>query len=355
MFFVIFLQALTAFLVSHLSNNLTAKNLFDIKGYGRLTYNKPPPPPQVYFPTSADYAEDYYLRSLSNITVTLPAPGFLTHTDSTANTGTPFLRISSLPGLFNRILNGLVPVVSRILSTAAEILVAVLQALVAMGPPATAAYALREQRNRDRDNLKLKSVLSLLPFWMLAKMDDKQRKSISNLRAQLAVSEERLEYQTARSARQEERVKHRQEDLDAQQEDSLAKCAWYEVQIAEYKDKIQATIAEADERVNKAQEKFEGDLKTAREHIENLLSTIRSNSQELQMYRDRARAQRQAGPSGYPNHPPPMPFPHAPQFQQGQSPFAPGLTQNPGYPPNRTSGFLGNTLPPGWGRGAGAR
>ncbi|MCJ1264347.1 hypothetical protein MMC22_004218 [Lobaria immixta] len=330
MVFVIFLQALTAFLVSHLSNNLTANKLFDIKGYGRITYNKPPPPPQVYFPTSADYAEEYYLRSLYNITVTLPAPGFATDTDSTANTGTPFLGLSSLPGLFNRILHGLVPVVSRILSTAAEIIVAVLQALVAMGPPATAAYALHEQRNRDRDNLKLKG-LSL-----------QYRKKDWNTR-------QRGPHGKKKGSSTAKRI------FDAQQEDSLAKCARYEVQIAEYEEEIQATIAEADERVKKAQEKFDGDLKTAREHIENLMSTIRSNSQELQMYRDRARAQRQAGPSGYPNHPPPMPFPHAPQFQQGQSPFAPGLTQNPGYPPNRTSGFLGNTLPPGWGRGAGAR
>lgn len=206
--------------------------------------------------------------------------------------------------------------------------------------------------------------------------------TLENLRTQEKASEDAIHQLEVTVERQGDSIKRLEEDLNAQQEDSLAKFARYEIQIAGHKEKTQTTIAMADERFNKAQdmanerileleesldaekklgreatEKLEGDLKTAREHIECLLSTIRSNSQELQMYRDRAKVQRQAGPSGYPNHPAPMPFPPAQSGMQsslGQSPFGPRPTQIPGFPPNRASGFMGNTPPPGWGRGAGA-
>lgn len=179
----------------------------------------------------------------------------------------------------------------------------------------------------------------------------------------------------------DDRIKRLEEDLRAQQEDSFAKFERYEVQCADYENKIQATVAEANERFNKAQnmanerifeleaslnaekksgpettEKLEGDLKTARQHIESLLSSIRSNCQELQMYRNRARDQRHAGHWIYPTLPMPMPFPTAQtgmQFLQGPSTFAPQPNNIPGFPPNRTSGFVGDTPPPGWKEGAG--
>lgn len=185
----------------------------------------------------------------------------------------------------------------------------------------------------------------------------------------------------------DDRIKRLEEDLKVQQEDSFAKFERYEVQFAGYENKIQATIAESNERFNKAQnmanerifqleasldaekksgqeirEKLEGDLQTARQHIENLLSSIRSTSYELQMYRNRARDLRHAGPSIYPTLPMPMPipmptpFPTAQtgmQFSQGQSQFAPHQNNILGFPPNRTSGFVGDTPPPGWRGGEG--
>lgn len=168
--------------------------------------------------------------------------------------------------------------------------------------------------------------------------------------------------------RQDERIKRREDDLEAQQEDSLAKFTSYELQIAATNDNLQAITAEAaerhaqaDERIReleeqdksgreaaeKAAEKAEADLKAARENIERLLSTISSNSNELQMYRNRARQQAQHR-STPPFGPAPMPFP------PGQTPFSPRPTQIPGFPPNRTSGFLGSAPPLGRGRGAGA-
>lgn len=337
MFFVILLQALTACLVSYLSKNCGPYDLFETKDYGRITYHRPPPPPQIYFPTSADYADEYYLRSLTNVTLMMSARGFSNATDSTANTGTPFFRVS-LPQRFNRVFHRLVPVASWILSTAAEIILAAHQFLAAFALPATAAWALNERKNRDRESLNEKRVSPLLlPFWMLARMDEKKDKAISALEEMLqsqrrdreafvCTIEDLREQQYTSTVinsslrsmveRHYEKIKYREEDLDAQQEDSRAKFARYEAQIAEYKEKLQMTKAEADKRQDAAKErihqlqesldqqksgreateKAEGDLKTAREHIERRMATIRSNSSELQMYRDRARAQRQAGP-----------------------------------------------------------
>lgn len=457
MFFIIFLQIVTTYMVSYLSKNLRPYSLYDIKEYGRIAYNRPPLSPQIYFPTSADYADEYYLRSLSNLTVTMPSSPHLKGTDPCINLPyqeTSSFRISSLPQLIKFTFHGLVKIASWVASTAVEIIVAILMGLSALGPPAAVAYALREQKKRDWDNMETRNFLSLVHFlWQLADMADSK---CNVLKAQLQRSEEKLESNKARFTRldflnkdlegqlkslgkllrsqqesskramdqitqerdalrkehdtlnealqnlrgrekaceslvhhlhvtierQDDQIKQHDEDVAAKQEDSLTEFAHYEGQIADHKDNPQAKMAEADQRFDQARhtsdkriheleqsliaqqksgqdakEKFEGELNTARGHIEGLLSTIRSNSRELQMHRDRAKAQRQAGLSGYqPNHPPSMPFTPAPtgmQFMQGQSPFAPQPTQIPGLPPNRTSGFMGNVPPPGWGRGVG--
>lgn len=223
---------------------------------------------------------------------------------------------------------------------AIEILVTVLQVIVAMGPPAAAAYALREQRSRELLNLEMRSVSYLVPFWNLAaSMVDNQSRSIADLRAQLKSSNREIELQKARLvqivrdpgerekaskdaiwkpevtvAQLQERMERREDDLDAQQQESFARHARYEVEIADFKEKIETTITEADERFHTAQdladerirkleqsldaekksgqeaiEKAERDLKAAREHIQNLLSIIQSSSQELQTYLDGAR------------------------------------------------------------------
>lgn len=155
-------------------------------------------------------------------------------------------------------------------------------------------------------------------------------------------------------------------------------------QIVDHTDSSRAKIAEADLRFDRAQErasqlifgpersieaedksgreareKLDEELNMARDHIPGLMSIIRSNSQELQMYRDRAKAQRQAGSMGF-HYAAPMPFSPTRMrtpFPRRQAAFSPRPTQIPGFPPNRTSGFTGNaqgTLPlPGRGRGAG--
>lgn len=457
MFFIIFLQIVTTYMVSFLSKNLSPYNLYDIKEYGRIAYSRPPPSPQIYFPTSADYADEYYLRSLSNLTVTMPSSLLLKGTDPCINLPyqeTSSFRISYLPQLIKGIFHGLVKIASRVASTAVEIIVTILMGLSALGPPAAVAYAFREQRKRDWDDLETRNFLSLVHFfWQVA---DGVNNTCNVLKAQLQRSEEKLESNKARFTRLEflnkdlegqlkslgkllrlqqessnrslnnitqerdalrkehdalvealqdlrgrekacesvvhqlhvtierkdDQTKQRDKDLAAKQEDSVTKFTRHEGQIADHKDNLQANMVEADQRFDQARhtsderileleqsiiaqqksgqdarEKFEGELKMAREHIEGLLSTIRSNSRELQMYRDRAKAQRQAWLSGYhPNHPASMPFTPAPtgmQFPQGQSPFAPQPTQIPGLPPNRTSGFMGNASPPGWGRDAG--
>ena len=88
------------------------------------------------------------------------------------------------------------------------------------------------------------------------------------------------------------------------------------------------------------------------------MSTIRSNSQELRIYRDMARAkraQRQLFPSGYANHPSVLPAPmkyfpsrSAMEFRPWQSPFHPRPMHISGIPPNRTSGLMGSTAPRDW-------
>ncbi|MCJ1271302.1 hypothetical protein MMC22_011202 [Lobaria immixta] len=452
MFFIIFLQIVTTYMVSYLSKNLRPYNLYDIKEYGHVSYSRPPPSPQIYFPTSADYAEEYYLRSMSNLTVEMPSSLHLKGIDPCINLPyqeTSSFRISYLPQLIKGIFHSLVKIASRVASTAVEIIVAILIGVSALGPPAAVAYALREQRKRDWDDLETRNFLSLVHFfWQVA---DGINSKCNVLKAQLQRSKEKLDSNKARFTRleflnkdlegqlkslakllrsqqesssrsvnnitqerdalrkehdaldlrgrekacesvvhqlhvtierQDDQIKQRDKDLAAKQEDPMTKFTRHGGQIADHKDNLQAKMVEADQGFDQARhtsdervleleqsiiaqqktgqddrEKFEGELKMAWEHIEGLLSTIRSNSRELQMHRDRAKAQRQVALSGYhPNYPASMPFTPAPtgmQLPQRQSPFAPQPTQIPGLPPNRTSGFMGNTPPPGWGRGAG--
>lgn len=383
MFGILFLQMVATFLVSYLSKNLGPYSPFDIKDFGRITYNRPPPPPQVYFPNSADYAEEFYLRSLSNLTVTPSSLHFnvTDSSDSLPKPGTSFLGISSFPRLIKDIFHGLTKVATWVATTAVELIVAALISLPAMGSPAAVAYALHEQKKRDWQELENSRVSSLLPsIKKVVELVDSQWVYIDALRAQLRQSQEKIESQNTGFARlvslqeglekelkildellrsQQETFDQRLEALmqerDARQEEHIALVQAQQTateRITELEDSLDAQQKSGQE----ATEKLEGELKMARDHIEGLMATIRSNSQELQMYRDRARAQRQAGPSGhYPTHPVGSPFPPAPmgnQFPPGRS-LVPRPTQNPGFPPNRASGFMGNTPPPGWGGGAG--
>lgn len=415
MFSLVFLQVVN-YLFQCLSNNLTPFSLYEIRDFGRLTFNPPPPSPKLFFPSSADYADEYYLRSLANITVTIPPPllfDYATTFENPADTDSSFLRVCSLPGLSERILQGVAQIASWMGERAVEIIIVTLQVIYGLGTWATNAWAFHEQR---RQELEMRIISSLLPFWELASIVDHQGTSIDLLRDQLRGSKEKLESQKALTeeltrqgedqrrdhdalvqAMEDLRVQkdasgdlnHRleltierknkviemhEEDLRVQQEDSATRLASLEVQIADHQASLQSTIADADERVQKTQQtadervrelearldaqqesgdktaKLEGDLATAREHIERLMSTIRSNSMELQMYRDRVRAQRQQvhPPPFQPAPTQPFPPPHSPQ-----SPFAPRPTQIPGFPPNRTAGFMGNNPPPGWARGGG--
>lgn len=336
-----FLHIVTKFLGSHHCKNSNPHSLYDIKEYGRIAFSRSPPPPAIYFLTSADYADEYNLGSysLANLTITRPSSLCLNNTGNPTDRNTSFFRFSSLPRLCSDILDRVVQTALWMVSMAIEILVAVLQVIVAMGPPAAAAYALREQRSRELLNLEMRSVSHLVSFWNLAaSMVDNQSRSIADLRAQLKSSNGEIELQKARLvqivqdpgerekaskdaiwkpevtvAQLQERMEQRKDDPDAQQQESFANYARYEVEIADLKEKIE-TITEADERFHTAQdladerirkleqsldaekksgqeaiEKAERDLKAAREHIQSLLSVIQSSSQQLQLYLDGAK------------------------------------------------------------------
>lgn len=373
----------TTFLVSYLSKNLGPYSPFGIKDFGRITYNRPPPPPQVYFSNSADYAEEFYLRSLSNLTVT-PSSVQFNITDSSNSLPEPdtsFLGISSFPRLVKDIFHGLAKVATWVATTAVEMIVAALISFPAMGSPAAVAYALHEQKKRDWQNLENSRVSSLLPsIKKVVDLVDSQWVYIDALNAQLRQSQEKIESRDKDFARLaslqggleeelkildevlhsqqetfDQRVEALTQERDARQEENIGLVQAQQT-ATERITELEESLAARQKSGQEATGKLEGELKMARDHIEGLMATIRSNSQELQMYRDRARAQRQAGPSGhYPNHPVPMSFPPAPmgnQLPPGRSPV-PRPTQNPGFPPNRASGFMGNTPPPGRGAGAG--
>lgn len=443
MFYYYLLQLVATCLVTYLSGT-KRHGLFDIKEYARIAYSRPPPPPppQLCFRTSADFADEYHLLSLANLTVTMPSRLSNDNPDSFQipdDTETPF-QVSSLPPLLHGVLYSVVKMGLWIVSAVAEVLIASLHLLGTMvSPVATVAYALRQQRKQDWSNFRMRS---LLPSWGLARTVDKQRRFIDLLITQFERSEKkraglktkfpplgrelkalrkelgtrgdvilaqqqlvetltgRVEQKTqegevlrgvrdrlleaveklrtglqdngdiirhleATVQRQDGRIQQREDDLDQQQQDSSAKFTSYELEIAATNDNLQAITAEAAERQAQADkriceleeqqksgresaEKAEADLKAARENIERLQSTIRSNANELQMYRDRASRQRAQHLSTPPFRPAPMPFqPAQMPFPPGQAPFAPRPTQIPGFPPNRTSGFMGSAPPQG--------
>ena len=473
-----FLQLVTTFLATYLSKNLKAYSLYDNKVYGRISYYRPPPPPQLCFSTSADYADEYYLRSLSNVTIPTPSLRFLNDFKSPSyqsNTTTSLFRVSALPRLFRCFFRRLLQIAMGVIPTAAEVVVYFLQALIVMGPTAAMAWALHEQRIRDQLYLKEKSVTCLLPFCLLAKMDNNKIKSISVLKAELERLQTTLESQKTYSARlslieeaqaaqlsslqmalleqhetssrhiskltqqceaqrwehgvlmrelqdikaqeksaevtikqlevtlkrQNGMIKRREEDWDLQNNYSSAKFASYEEEIANLQVKIKATEEEAEDHITRAEsvvaqaknlvvraesaaaetidtarerlcgleerldaerragqestKKLQADLETARGHMESILPTMRSNSRELQLYRDKEKAQATPGPSQHSDNPPPMAFTppqRGMQSASGQLPFAPRPAHIPGFPPNFRSGFTEST-PPRWGRGGG--
>lgn len=148
-------------------SNFSQKNLslFHIKKHSHISsYNHPPPPPQLYFPTSADYAEGYYLPSLSSLTVMELSSLFLYGTNSSDNPAdkdTLFHRVSSLPRLVHSILHSRVQRESWILSID-----------VNHCHPGTRCWTIGYwlpslsaiQRSRDLLNLKTISVLFLVHF-----------------------------------------------------------------------------------------------------------------------------------------------------------------------------------------------
>lgn len=320
MSYAVILKILATILVTYFKTSLY-ESLYEIQDYGRIAFDQPPPPTQVYFPTSADYAE-YYPPPIPNVIVTIPSPLPLSDPisfENPASTDASFFPDSSLPRLFLSVLHKVAQIAAWTLSAAGETVVVVLELLMAVGPPATVAYVVREQRIRE---------------------------------LQLTV------------VGQAQGIKQREDELRAQQEDSSEKFATYEAQIAELEQSLQAQ--------QKTCGHLEAELSTARGHITGLLSALQSSSYELQTYRDWARAQQPA------NHPSPTPTPSQPQpmmrfplsapavalqaplqptgmqFSPGQSPFAPQPPQSGGFPPNRSSGFTGNTPPSRWGRGAGS-
>lgn len=393
---------------------LKPRSLEHFKNRCQISYNIPPPLPRVSFPNSADHAEDYHFRHLSEITVTGPSSIFLNETESTDNPVNPvnpvgsFFWIPFLPPLFDNMHHVLVQIASWIASAALENIRTALQILAAIGPPATAVYVLREQRTRDRRNLEIRSASFLEPFqrfiailksrnqelkedlashkewlaWLdthkrtlqakielqqktlLTQQDTSNRRMekmteerndlaqiLQDLRAQQKESEDTIRELKVTLGNKDHKIRQCESELRAQQEDSLAKSTSYEAQIAGCKEASQVKMAEADQRFHKAQQ-------TVKERIRELEEALHE--------RQRAEAQTQARPSGSPHHPVPAPLPTAPmhfppapmgmqtpppqsgiRFSPGQSQFIPRSTQIPGFPPKRTSGFMGNTPPPG--------
>lgn len=368
---LIMLLQMVSTMVLYLSKNLRPCNLWDMKDFGRISYHPPPPPPQIFFPTSADFADDYYLRSMSNLTAAIHSSVHLNGTDSFGNlpkADAPFSGVFHVPRLAKTILRGVVHAASRIASTVVDIIVAALMALPAVGPPGAVAWTLREQRKRDRDGLEATTFVLLLNS--VKRHGRTKARYLGLLRSQEATFNRRLDKMTqehgsaiqALRAReidfkeadyelrvmmkgQVDEIRALKEELAAKQADALAR-------LAELQGRLAAQEKAAEEKAKEAAK----ELQAAKEHISGLQATMSSNSSELAWRRQQMGAQRAAAVSGhYPTAPRPFP-PPAPmggQFPQGQGPFAPRPTQTPGFPPNRTTGFMGSAPPPGWGGGAG--
>lgn len=207
---LIFLQMMTTYLVTFLSENIKPYSLYGMKEFGRIVFQRPLPP-QLYVPTSADYTDEYFPP---NFTINHPSLLLLNTThpfDHPGGADDVFFRVS-FPRLLDNVLQGVVKIASRVLTTAVETIIATLLVLHAIAPPATAEYVLREQRGQDWLDLKTKSLRSFVPFWDLISTIKHQRKSIVALRAQLKKSEENVKFELARFAR----LRHLQEVLKAE-------------------------------------------------------------------------------------------------------------------------------------------
>lgn len=322
MYWHVILEFVATFLLSYLSLNFRQHNLSGMDAYGRIkAYNPPPPPPpQLYFPASAGFSDEYPLGSRSTITV--PPSLLLASIDPSrklAKTDTSSLLISSLPRFFNDIFYRLVRISSWILSTAVAILFATLRVLLAIGPLALVAYALQDS-------------------YALRKDHNAVAQALQDLHKENKASEDRIRQLEITVKRQEDATKQREATFHAQQTHS-----------------------------REATAKLEVDLKSAQEHIDSLLSTIQSHSQQLQ---ERATAQAQAEPSHYSSLPAPTRtrIPQAQMGMQAQPPaqsaihpqsqrisqrismFTPQPKQVPGLPLDRTRGLLGNGHSAGRGR-----
>ena len=144
---------------------------------------------------------------------------------------------------------------------------------------------------------------------------DALAQALQNLRTQQEEGDKVIDQRRVTIKEKDRQIKRHEQDLAAEQEDSLAKFTTYVSQIVDKTDSFRAKMAEADLHFDRAQErasqlifgpersleageksgreartKLDGELKMARDHIYGVMSTIRSNSQELQMYRDRAKA-----------------------------------------------------------------
>lgn len=364
--YLFFIQIVTTYLASYLSQNINLYDFEVIQAFGRISYNRPLPTSQLFFPNSADYADEYHLRSLHNLTITQP---FFSHPNDTGShenfekTDPSFLGDSSLPRFLHVTFHGFAKIASWILEPAINIIIITLKVLVVLGTPAAAALALREQRERDFHKLETECFSSVVPCSVLTSSTvDYYSWSAARLEARLEKSKDK---------RQAQKALIKQLDLcgkalEAENKDLRTSKNQLELDIKERDDEIKRTKEELEAQCKEVQEatgKLKEDLKMARGNISSLLATIQSNSRELHMHRERSSTQRQAGTSAQhymgprPYQPAPMQFLPAQRGMQlppGQSPFAHPPLQTPGFPPNRTSGFMGNNPPQGWGRGAGA-
>ncbi|MCJ1468168.1 hypothetical protein MMC07_006796 [Pseudocyphellaria aurata] len=259
MFCTIFLlQIVTNYLTLYFSNNIRPYDLFAIKNYGRIAYQSPPPTPQVCYYSSADYADEYYLLQLTNVTNRVSPPLFLNNTDSFDEIPLDHeptrvdssLWTSSLPKLLGEALQGVGQMVSWIFAVAVVIFAVALQVLAAIGPQASAAYVLCEQKSRDLEELKMKTVSSLVPV-VLAGMVDRQGEITSELTAKLRSAEEGREHQRSRVERFDSYLKAMGENIESLGNaifENRAQTASFKAQIADLEVNLQTTFAEADKR-----------------------------------------------------------------------------------------------------------
>ncbi|MCJ1462000.1 hypothetical protein MMC07_000600 [Pseudocyphellaria aurata] len=335
-------------------------NPFELKDFGRIGFSRPAPPappPQLFFYSSADFADDFRLLSLANATRPVAVPPSLLHhpgsvdNSSVDNLSSPFFPAPSATRVLLGFYHGAAKIASRVLATVlvaalhvsramswilatvlvaalqvltasfwilATVLVAALQALASSEPLAIAAHALRERNSRDRLDLEVGIAETLASFWKVSSWADYQHGILTILRAKLKRSEEDRGSMAAA--------------LRGLDEDNSVLVR----QAAEYEDKILALTSAATERYDKAQQaaleriqaleaqQREGQeaLKAARQHIDGLQSTISNQAQRLQ-----------AGPGSFQHHPPPPSFPPQPHAPMGMRAPPPPSFLSPFPPP----------------------